>query len=62
MSRLTTAGGELLVAADQRLHRFLDRDLGQPAHLGDQAAQTGNVFVECLNRMFCDHQPYLPVM
>jgi hypothetical protein len=30
---------EHLVAADERLHRLVDRQLGEAAHLGDQAAQ-----------------------
>jgi hypothetical protein len=46
-----------LVTRDQRLHGIVDRQFREPAHLGNQAAQAGDVFVECLDRMFCHEDP-----
>ena len=44
-----------------RVARYDDGDFGETAHFGNQAAQPGDVLVECLDRML-GHQPYLPVI
>ena len=40
------------IALDQAAHRFADRIFGEPAHLADERAQSVEVLVECLERMF----------
>ena len=53
--------GQFLVTPHQRVERLCDRDFRKAAHLGDQAAQPGDVLIECLDGVL-GHQPYLPVI
>ena len=54
-------GVQLLIAADQGIERFLDGNLGQPTHFGNQAAKPGDILVKGFYCMF-HGQPYRPVM
>ena len=43
------------IAAHQRIHRFGQRQLGQPAHFGHQPAQAGDIVVKGLDGVFVCH-------
>ena len=53
--------GQLFVAADKRVERAFQRGLGEPAHLGDEAAKPRDVLIEGFDCVFGNH-PYRPVI